>query len=52
MIPYSRKMERNDFEIILVFLKCFLLDSIRPAALFELSEFVWILFDIIKMFKS
>ena len=49
MIPYIRKLERNKFELILVFLKWFLLDFIRPVALFELSEFVWILFGIIKM---
>ncbi len=50
MIPYNRKLEKNSFEIILVFLKWFLLDFIRPVALFELSEFVWILFNARKMF--
>ena len=42
MIPYSRKLEINKFEIILVFLKWFLLDFIRPVALLDLFEFVWI----------
>ena len=49
MIPYNRKLERNKFELILVFIKWFLLDFIRAVALFEFSEFVWILFGIIKM---
>ena len=49
MILYNKKLERNKFEIILIFLKWFLLDFIRPVALFELSKFVWILFGIIKM---
>ena len=50
-IPYIRKLERNKFELILVFLKWFLLDFIRRVALFELSEFVWILFNARKMFS-
>ena len=45
MIPYNRKLERNKFEIILIFLKCFLLDLIRAGALLELLEFVCILFN-------
>ena len=49
MIPYIRKLERNKFELILVFLKWFLLDFIRPVALLELSEFVCILFNVKKM---
>ena len=51
MIPYIRKLERNKFEIILVFLKWFLLDFIRAVALFELFQFVWILFDSKVMFS-
>ena len=51
MIPYIRKLERNKFELILVFLKWFLLDFIRPVALFVLFKFVWILFDFGKMFR-
>ena len=50
MIPYIRKLEKNKFEIILVFLKWFLLDFIKAAALFDLLKFVWILFDFTKMF--
>ena len=50
MIPYIRKMERNKFELILVFLKGFLLDSIRAVALFALFKIMWILFDSIEMF--
>ena len=50
MIPYNRKLERNKFEIIMVFLKWFLLDFIKAAALFDLLKFVWILFDFTKMF--
>ena len=38
MIPYIRKLERNKFELILVFLKMILLDFIRTVALFELLE--------------
>ena len=49
MIPYIRKLERNKFEIILVFLKLFLLDFIKAVALFDLFKFVWILFDFTKM---
>ena len=52
MIPYNRKLERNKFEIILVFLKWFLLDFIRAVALFALFKCVWILFDARKMFMS
>ena len=52
MIPYNRKLERNKFEIILIFLKCFLLDLIRAGALLELLEFVCILFNARKMFMS
>ena len=50
MIPYSRKMKRNKFEIILVFLKWVLLDFSAIVALFALFEFLWILFDARKMF--
>ena len=32
-----------------IFLECFLLDFNRPVALFDLSDFVWILFGILKM---
>ena len=39
MIPYNRKLERNKFEIILVFFKWFLLDFIKAVALFDLFEF-------------
>ena len=39
MIPYNRKLERNKFELILVFLKWFLLDFIRAVVLFDLFEF-------------
>ena len=49
MIPYIRKLERNKFEIILVFLKLFLLDFIKAVAPFDLFKFVWILFDFTKM---
>ena len=52
MIPYIRKLEINKFEFILVFLKWFLLDFIRPVALFELLEFASILFNARKMFMS
>ena len=45
MIPYNRKLERNKFEIILVFLKWILLDFTRAVALFALFEFLWTLFD-------
>ena len=51
MIPYIRKLERNKFEIILVFLEWILLDFTRAVALFALFEFVWILFDSRKMFS-
>ena len=51
MIPYIRKLEKNKFEIILVFLKWFLLDFIATVALFALLKFLWILFDSRKMFK-
>ena len=50
MIPYNRKLERNKFEIILGFFQMILLDYIRPVAIFELSVFVWILFEFIKVF--
>ena len=50
MIPYNRKLERNKFEIILIFLKWFLLDFIKAVALFDLFEFFWSLFDFTKMF--
>ena len=50
MIPYIIKLERNKFEIILAFLKWFLLDFIRAVALFALFKILWILFDAIKMF--
>ena len=50
MIPYIRKLEKNKFEIILVFLKGFLLDFIKAAALFDLFEFLRILFAFRKMF--
>ena len=50
MIPYIRKLERNKFEIILVFLKWFLLDFIKAVALFDLFEFLRILFAFRKMF--
>ena len=50
MIPYIRKLERNKIELILVFLKWFLLDFIRAVALFALFVFVRILFDVRKMF--
>ena len=36
MIPYIRKLERNKFELILVFLKWFLLDFTRAKALYAL----------------
>ena len=49
MIPNSRKLERNKFEIILVFLNDFFLDFNRPVALFELLEFMCILFNARKM---
>ena len=39
MIPNIRKLERNKFELILVFSKCCLLDFIRAVALFDLFEF-------------
>ena len=39
MIPYNRKLERNKFEIILVFLKWFLLGFIASVALFALFEY-------------
>ena len=45
MIPSSIKMERNKFEIILVFLKWFLLGFIAIVALFALFKFLCILFD-------
>ena len=45
MIPYNRKLERNKFELILVFWKWFLLDFSRAVALFDLCEFLWILFN-------
>ena len=45
MIPYNRKLERNKFEIILVFLKWFLLGFIATVALFALFKFFWTLFD-------
>ena len=48
MIPYNRKLERNKFEIILGFLKWFLLDFIKAGALFELLEIVCILFNATK----
>ena len=51
MIPYIRKLERNKFENILVFLKWFLLDFTKAEALFALFEFVSILFDSTKMFS-
>ena len=50
MIPYNRKLERNKFEIILVFLKRFLLGFIVAIALFELFKILWILFGVRKMF--
>jgi len=50
MIPYIIKLEKRKFEIILVFLKWFLLDFIKAAALFDLLKFVWILSDSTKMF--
>ena len=50
MIPYIKKLEKNKFEIILVFLKWFLLDFIKAAALFDLLKILWILFDSTKMF--
>ena len=49
MIPYNRKLEKNLFEIILVFLKWFLLDFIKAEALFDLFEFLRTLFDFRKM---
>ena len=36
MIPYNRKLEKNKFEFILVFLKWFSLDFMRAAAVFDL----------------
>ena len=50
MIPYNREMERNKFEIILIFLKWFLLGFIATVALFALFKFLLILFDARKMF--
>ena len=50
IIPYSRKFERNKFEIILMFLKWFLWGFIAAVALFALFEFLGILFDVTKMF--
>ena len=52
MIPYIIKLERNIFEIILVFLKWFLLGFIIEVALFELYEFLWILCDTRKIYFS
>ena len=37
--PTSEKLERNKFELILVFLKWFLLDFIKAVALFDLFEY-------------
>ena len=51
MIPYIRKLEINKFEIILVFLKWFLLDFIKAVALFELLEFLCTLIEARIMFK-
>ena len=51
MIPYNRKMERNKFEIILVFLKYFIWFLNKLAALFALFKFLYILFGVRKMFK-
>ena len=50
MIPYIRKLERNKFQIILVFLKWLLWGFIATVALFALFNFLWILFDVGKMF--
>ena len=51
MIPYITYLERNNFEVILVFLKWFLLGFIAPVALFDLFKILCILFDASKMFK-
>ena len=50
MIPYNRKLERNKFEIILGIKNDFLLDFIKAVALFDLFEFLRILFAFRKMF--
>ena len=50
MIPYIRKLERNKFEFILVFLKLFLWDFIKAVALFDLFKFLCSLFDFTKNF--
>ena len=46
MIPYIKKLERNNFDIS----KMILLGFIVEVALFELFEILWILFDTRKMF--
>ena len=47
MIPYIRKLEKNGFEIILVFFIWFLNKSV---ALFALFKFLWNLFAAKNMF--
>ena len=43
--PTTENWREKKFEIILVFLKWFLLDFIGPVTLCELLEFLWILFE-------
>ena len=45
MIPFNIKMEKNEFEIILVFLKVFYCILFRMVTLFDFWEFVGALFD-------
>ena len=50
MIPYSRKMEKNEFEVILVFLKKIIWFLNEPVALFSLFKLLWNLFATENMF--
>ena len=49
--PATENWREINLKSFWYFFKWFLLDFIRPVALFELSKFVWILFGIIKMFN-
>ena len=50
--PTTENWRKINLKSFWYFLKWFLLDFNRPVALFDLSEFVWILFEVIKMFTS
>ena len=50
--PTTENWRKINLKSFWYFFKWFLLNFNRPVALFDLSEFVWILFEVIKMFMS